>query len=67
MSLKNAALLALIGMILLSILVAGGFIRDFSAFLDGVVAVMVLLKSAIQLLACVAVTLFFYVYYKAQA
>ena len=67
MTLKNAALFAVAGMTLLSILLAVGFIRDFSGFLSGVVAAMEFLKSGIHLLASLSVTLFLYVFYKAQA
>jgi uncharacterized protein YaaW (UPF0174 family) len=67
MSLKNAALFALVGMTLLSVVLAAGFIRDLSAFLGGVVAALELLKSGIYLLASLAVALFLYVSYRAQA
>jgi hypothetical protein len=40
MSLKTAAFFALIGMTLLTVLMALGFIRDVSNFLAGAVAVM---------------------------
>ena len=67
MTLKNAALFALIGMTLLTVLLAAGFLRDFSALLSGVVASMELLKSGIQLLASLSVAVFLYVFYKAQS
>ena len=67
MTLKNAALFALIGMALLSILLAAGFIRDFSALLSGVVAATELLKSGVHLLASLGVTVYFYVFYRAQS
>jgi len=67
MTLKNAAFLALIGMILLTILKAVVFIRDFSAFLSGAVAAMALLKSGIHLLASLSVAVFLYVFHKAQS
>ena len=67
MTLKNAALFALIGMALLSVLLAAGFIRDFSGFLSGVVAPLELLKSGIHLLASLGVAVFLYVFYRAQA
>ena len=67
MTLKNAALFALIGMTLLSILLAVGFIRDFSAFLSGVVALRELLRSGTNLLASLSVAVFFYVFYRAQS
>jgi len=67
MTLKNAALFALIGMTLLTVLLAAGFIRDFSAFLSGVVAAMELLKSGIHLLASLSVAVFLYVFHRAQS
>jgi hypothetical protein len=67
MTLKSAALFALIGMILLTILLAAIFIRDFLAVLSGAVAALVLLKSGIYLLANLSVTVFLYVFHKAQS
>jgi len=67
MSLKSAALFALIGMILLTVLLAAGFIRDLSAFAGGGVALITLLKSAIHLLASLSVAVFLYVFHRAQS
>jgi hypothetical protein len=67
MSLKHAALFALIGITLLTVLLAVGFIRDFSAFLAGAIAAMALLISLIHLLASLGVAVFLYVFYKAQS
>jgi hypothetical protein len=67
MTLKNAALLALVGMILLTVLVIAGFIRDVSGMTDGVVPPIRVLISLIQLLASLSVTVFFFVFHKAQA
>jgi hypothetical protein len=67
MSLKNAALFALIGMILLTVLLAAGFIRDLSAFAGGGVALITLLTSGIHLLASLSVAVFLYVFHKAQS
>ncbi|HEY3442805.1 MAG TPA: hypothetical protein VGK29_18740 [Paludibaculum sp.] len=61
---KNAALFALIGMTLLSALLAVGFIRDFSGVLSGVVPVMALMRSGVHLLAGVSVAVFFYVFHR---
>jgi hypothetical protein len=66
MTLKSAAFFALIGMILLTVLLALGFIRDVSAILAGAIAAMALLKSLIHLLASLSVTVFLYVFHKAQ-
>ena len=66
MKLKTAALLASIGMILLSVLLAVGFIRDVSAFLSGTVAAVTPLLSLVHLLASLGVAVFMYVFYRAQ-
>ena len=66
MSLKNAAFFALIGMVLLTVLLAVGFIRDVSAFLAGAIAAVVLLTSLIHLLASLRLAAFLYVFHKRQ-
>jgi hypothetical protein len=53
-------------MILLTVLLAAGFIRDVSAILAGAIAAIALLKSLIHLLASLSVAVFLYVFYKAQ-
>jgi len=67
MALKHAAFFALIGTALLTVLLAAGFIRDFSAFLSGAVAAIALLKSGIHLLASLSLAVFLYVFHKAQS
>jgi hypothetical protein len=67
MTLKNAALFAFLGITLLTVLLAAGFIADFSAFLSGAVAAVALLKSAVKLMAGVSVAVFLYVFYKKQS
>jgi hypothetical protein len=67
MTVKSAAFFALIGMILLTVLLALGFIRDISGFMGGAVAAMALLISLIHLLASLSVAVFLYVFYKAQS
>lgn len=67
MSLKTAAFFALIGMLLMTVLVAVTFLRDLEAFTHDAIASMVLLASLIRLLASLAVTLFFFVFYRAQS
>jgi hypothetical protein len=66
MTLKSAAFFALIGMTLLTVLLAVGFIRDVSALSAGAIAAVTLLKSLIQLLAGLSVAVFLFVFYKAQ-
>ncbi|MGA3258033.1 MAG: hypothetical protein ABSE35_04080 [Bryobacteraceae bacterium] len=66
MRLKNAALFALIGMILLTVLLAASFIRDVSNLLAGLIAAITVLISLIHLLASLGVTVFLYVFHKSQ-
>jgi hypothetical protein len=67
MTLKNAALFALIGMTLLTVMLAVGFIREVSSFLAGAIAAMTLLISLIQLLASLSVAVFLYVFHQKQS
>ena len=67
MTVKSAAFFALIGMTLLTVLLALGFIRDVSNFLAGAIAAVALLISLIHLLASLSVAVFLYVFYKAQS
>ena len=67
MSLKSAALFALVGMILLTVVLALGFIRDISGFTAGAIAAMAMLVSLIHLLAILSVTVFLYVFYSKQS
>jgi hypothetical protein len=67
MSLKSAALFALVGMILLTVVLALGFIHDISAFTSGAVAANTMLVSLIHLLASLGVTVFLYVFYSKQS
>lgn len=67
MTLKNAAFFAWIGMILLTVMLAVTFIRDVSALLAGAIAAISVLAALIRLLASLGVTVFLYVFYKAQS
>ena len=66
MTLKSAAFFALIGMVLLTVLLAVGFIRDISALLAGAIAAMAVLRSLIHLLASLSLTVFLYVFHRGQ-
>ena len=66
MTLKSAAFFAFIGVTLLTVLVAVGFIRDVSVFLAGAIAATALLISLVHLLASLSVAVFLYVFYKGQ-
>jgi hypothetical protein len=67
MTLKNAALLALIGTGLLTILLAVHFILDILNAARGLVPAMSVLTSFIYVLASLSLALFFYVFRRAQA
>ncbi|MGB7759591.1 MAG: hypothetical protein WBL61_07180 [Bryobacteraceae bacterium] len=66
MRLKDAVLFALIGTILLSVLLAAGFIRDLVSLVNGAVAAFTLLTSGIHLLASLSMAVFLFVFYKRQ-
>lgn len=67
MTLKSAAFFALVGMTLLSVLLALDFIRDISAFMAGAIAAMAMVVSLVHLLASLGVTVFLYVFHKKQS
>ena len=67
MTLKSAALLALIGMLLLTILLAMDFIRTATGVLSDVIPAMALLRSLVYLIAGLCVTVFFYVFQSSQS
>jgi hypothetical protein len=67
MSLKNAALFALIGTILLAVLEGVGFFRDLLSFGNGAVAAITLLISGIHFVASLSLAVFLYVFHKAQS
>ena len=66
MTLKNAASLALAGMVLLTALLSADFIITLSGVLRDVIPAMRLLSSLVQFFAGCAVTVFFYVFHRAQ-
>jgi hypothetical protein len=66
MTVKSAAFFSLIGMILLTVLLAVGFIRDISGLMAGAIAAVVLLTSLIHLLASLSLAVFLYVFHKGQ-
>ncbi len=67
MNLKNAALLAFVGTLLLTLVAAVDFIRTISGVLGGFVPAMALLRSTIYLFASLTVTVFFYVFNRPQS
>jgi hypothetical protein len=66
MSLKNAAFLALVGMILVTILLIAGLIGDVLGVVRGLIPIMRLLTSLIYAFAGLSVVVFLYAFHKAQ-
>jgi hypothetical protein len=67
MTLKNAAFVALIGTILLTILLAVSCVVSVAGFLHGVVSAASMLAALIRVFATLSLAVFFYVFHKAQA
>jgi hypothetical protein len=67
MSLKNAALLALIGTILLTVLVLAHFITTILGVMHELIPAMALLTSLVHLFASLSLLVFFYVFYRNQS
>jgi len=66
MTLKNAALLALIGTIVATVLLVWTFTFNFINVLRGLAPPVMLFPWFIYAFACFSVAVFFYVFYKAQ-
>jgi hypothetical protein len=66
MNLKNGALLALIGTLLLTILLVAGLISDVLNVMRGLIPATRILSSLIHAFAALAVTVFFFVFHKSQ-
>src|SRR6267378_2706502 len=67
MTLKNAALLALIGTILITILLVWTFFFNVVNVLRGLVPALTLFSSFIYAFACLSVAVFFYAFHRAQS
>jgi hypothetical protein len=67
MSLKNAALTGLLGMLVLTALLVLDLIFNISNVLGGLVPAVSLLRSLVYAFAGFCVTLFLFVFYKAQS
>jgi hypothetical protein len=67
MTLKTAALLALVGMTLATILVLVGLIVNIMGLMSGVVPALALLTSLVHVFASVSLVVFLYVFHKAQS
>ena len=67
MNLKSAALLVLIGTLLLTILLAAHFINSVLGVVREVIPVLALLRSLLYVFASLSVTVFFYVFNRTQS
>ena len=67
MTLKNAALLALIGMLVLSILLVVDFIRTVMGVADGLIPAVAIVRTVVYLFAALCATLFLYIFHRAQS
>ena len=67
MTLNKAAFLALVGMILTTILLVGGFIGDVVNVVRGLIPAMRLLRSFIYAFAGLSMVVFLYAFHKAQS
>jgi UPF0716 family protein affecting phage T7 exclusion len=67
MTLKNAAFMALVGMILATLLLVAGFIGDVVGVVRGLIPAVRLLTSFIYAFAGLSVVVFLYAFHKAQS
>ena len=67
MTLKNAAFLALIGTLLLTVVLAVDFINTLSGVLRDLIPAMMLLRSLIYLFAGLMVLVFFFAFHRSQS
>ena len=66
MTLRNAALLALIGTIVMTVLLAWNFVSIVLNVLRGLVPAAMLFPSFIYAFGCFSVAVFFYVFHRGQ-
>lgn len=67
MNIKNAALLATVGTVVLTILLLLKLVNDLLALIRGLIPGMVFLSSLIYAFAAVTVAVFFYVFHRGQS
>jgi hypothetical protein len=67
MNLKTAAFLALVGMILLTLVVAVDFINTFLGVMRDLIPAMALFRSFVYLLASLSLLVFLYVFHRSQS
>jgi hypothetical protein len=66
MTLKSAALLALIGTVLVTLLLVVTFVLDLINVMQGLIPVAILLRSLIYAFGSFSIAVFFYTFYKSQ-
>lgn len=66
MSLKSAALVALIGMLLLTLVVAVDFLNTVAADIRGLVPAVKVLTSFVELVATLGLSVFLFVFHRNQ-
>jgi hypothetical protein len=67
MTLKNAALLALVGTILMTVLLVWNFVSNLLNMLRGLVPAVTLFSSFIYAFGAFSVMVFFFVFHRAQS
>lgn len=67
MNLKNAAFLALVGSVMLTVLLVAGFIFDILNVLRGLIPAIRLLTSFIYTFAGLSAAVFLYAFHRAQS
>lgn len=67
MTLKSAALFAFVGILLLTVLLAAGFLRDVLSFGRGLIPALHVLTSMICFVAALSLTVFLYVFHRSQS
>jgi L-asparagine transporter-like permease len=67
MTLKNAALLALIGTVLMTVLLVWNFVFNLLNLLQGLVPAVMLFSSFIYAFGCFSVMVFFFVFHRTQS
>jgi hypothetical protein len=67
MNLRNAALLALVGTVMLTVLLVAGFIFDVLNILRGLIPAARLLTSFVYAFAGLGAVVFLYAFHKAQS
>jgi len=67
MTLKNAALLALVGTVLMTVLLVWNFVFNFLNLLRGLVPAVTLFSSLIYAFGAFSVMVFFFVFHRTQS